>query len=251
MGSVLDVQNRVDAVRRAAYEAIQEADWEAAEGLLRRLIQLNPSAGVDVWDHLGFTLLMQGDYLGCLEVLKPFASHPQRSFWVQHKLGDAYRGLNQLDDAVRSYRLSLQEGSDSPLSFRNLLQVLDRQDPRLALGELKRWRQLATGMPDAAWDGARQAALLVPGPALVQTLQSWGLADGDCRQRLLKAACYGMDIDQVCDLLREAAAQPAGLTAWEQALQERLKRLNLLPLSRSAATNGRGAASRPQPSGGD
>lgn len=250
MGSVLDVQNRVNAVRRAAYAAIQEEDWKAAEGLLRRLIQLNPSVGVDVWDHLGFTLLMQGDYLGCLEVLKPFATHPQRSFWVQHKLGDAFRGLNQLDDAVRCYRLSLQEGSDSPLSFRNLLQVLDRQDPQLALGELQRWRQLATGMPDAAWDGARQAALLVPGSVLVQTLQSWGLADGDCRQRLLKAACYSLDLDQVCHLLQQAAAQPAGLTAWEQALQERLQRFNLWPSPSPAATNGRGAASRSQPNAG-
>ena len=243
---MLGVQNRVDAVSRAAYEAIQEEDWEAAEGLLRRLIQLNPSVGVEVWDHLGFTLLMQGDYLGCLEILKPFASHPQRSFWVQHKLGDAFRGLNKLDDAVRCYRLSLQEGSDSPLSFRNLLQVLDRQDPQLALGELQRWRQLSTGMPDAAWDGARQAALLVPGPALVQTLQSWGLADGDCRQRLLKAACYDLDLDQVCHLLQQAAAQPAGLSAWELSLQERLKRFNLWPPSPPAATNGRGAASRSQ-----
>ena len=246
MGSVLSVQNRIDAVSRAAYAAIQEEDWEAAEGLLRRLIQLNPSVGVDVWDHLGFTLLMQGDYLGCLEVLKPYASHPQRSFWVQHKLGDAYRGLNQLDHAVLCYRRSVQEGSDSPLSFRNLLQVLDRQDPRLALGELQRWRELATAIPDAAWDGARQAALLVPGPALVQMLQRWGLADGDCRQRLLKAACYSLDLDQVCHLLHQAAAQPTGLTVWEQELMERLERFNLWPPPRLAATNAQGVASRSQ-----
>ena len=246
---MLERQNRLNALWGVAYQAIQEADWQAAEGLLRRCVQLNPEAPVDVWDNLGFTLLMQGDYLGCLQILKPYARHPQRSFWVQHKLGDAYRGLNQLEDAVRCYRLCLQEGSDSPLSFRNLLQVLDRQDPQLALDELQRWRQRATGMPAAAWEGARQAALLVPGPALVQALQHWGLADGACRQRLLKAACYRLDLDQVRCLLAQAAAQPTGLTPWEQALQERLERFNLWPVSPPAATNGRGAASRSRQGG--
>jgi len=107
------------------------------------------------------------------------------------------------------------------------LQVLDRQDPQLALEELQRWRQRARGMPDAAWEGARQAALLVPGQALVQALQHWGLADGDCRQRLLKAACYSLDIEMVRRLLQQAAAEPTGLTPWERSLQERLERFNL------------------------
>lgn len=241
---MLERQNRRKSVWSAAYQAIDDADWAAAEGLLRRFIQLSASVTVDVLDTLSFTVLMQGDYLGCLEILQPLANHPQRSFWVQHKLGDAHRGLNQLDAAVRCYRRCLQEGSDSPLSFRNLLQVLDRQDPQLALDELQCWRQRATGVPEVAWDGARQAALLVPGPALVQQLQHWGLADGACRQRLLKAACYGLDLDQVRQLLQQAAAEPSGLTSWERALQARLEGLNLLMPSPAAATSGPGAAAR-------
>ena len=128
-----------------------------------RLLQLVPAASVGVWDTLAYVLLMQGDYRGCMAVLLPWRQDPGRSFWLEHKLGDAHRGLHQLAEAVACYRRSLAEGSDSPLTCRNLLQVLDGQDPDLAVAELQRWTRALQPPSPAAWEGARQAAVLVPG----------------------------------------------------------------------------------------
>lgn len=225
-------QARLDALWASLHEAVADCAWDAAEGLLRRFLQLAPASPLEVWDTLGYVLLMQGDYGGCLAALEPRRADPARSFWLEHKLGDAHRGLNQLELAVSSYRRSLADGSDSPLTCRNLLQVLDGVDPALAQTELRQWQQ--SGSPSsAAWEGARQAAVLVPGLGLAQQLWQVGEADAPCRQRLLEDACYRLDQLGVQSLLM--AASDTGFSPWERALQQRLQGLGLL-----AATNGPG-----------
>ena len=228
-------QARLDALWGSIHKAVTDSAWAEAEGLLRRFVQLVPASPLEVWDTLAYALLMQGDYRGCLALLEPRRGDPARSFWLEHKLGDAHRGLNCAEDAVRCYRRSLADGSDSPLTVRNLLQVLDGLEPQRAVGELQRWG--AEGVPSAgAWEGARQAAALVPGLALAECLWRLGEADAACRQRLLEEACYRLDQGRVLTLLKGARASAAGLSGWESALESRLQWLGL-----AAATSDRGA----------
>lgn len=227
-------QARLDALWGSIHQAITDCAWAEAEGLLRRFVQLVPASPLEVWDTLAYALLMQGDYRGCLALLEPRRVDPARSFWLEHKLGDAHRGLNCGEDAVRCYRRSLVDGSDSPLTCRNLLQVLDGLDPLLATAELRQWQQV--GAPStAAWEGAREAAVLVPGLGLAQQLWQLGEADASCRQRLLEDACYRLDQLGVQTSLAAAQASAAGFSPWERALQQRLVGLGLL-----APTNGPG-----------
>ena len=219
-------QARLDALWASIHQAVNDCAWDAAEGLLRRFLQLVPAASIGVWDTLAYVLLMQGDYHGCMGVLLPRQADSDRSFWLQHKLGDAHRGLNQLPEAVACYRRSLAEGSDSPLTCRNLLQVLDGQDPDLAVAELQQWAQADETPSPAAWEGARQAAVLVPGLALAEGLWHLGQADGSCRKRLLEEACYGLDQPRVQALLADARAR-GGLSSWERALAQHLQGLGL------------------------
>ena len=239
MDAALQRQAQRDRLWQEIHRAISESAWDAAEGLLRRFMQISPHSPVEVWDTLAYALLMQGDYRRCLEVLQPWADHPSRHFWVQHKLGDAQRGLNQLVAAEQHYRQSLMDGSDSPLTIRNLLQVLDGMDPGRAVHEVQQWQTDAAVLPSpAAWEGARQAALLVPGLALAEQLRRCGQADAACRRRLLDDAAYRLDLTRLAALLQEASASATGLSAWEGALQQRLRRLQLWPVT-LAATAGR------------
>jgi len=248
MNLALQRQAQRDGLWQEVHRAVSDSAWEAAEGLLRRFIQLTPRAPVEVWDALAYALLMQGDYRRCLEVLQPWADHPSRNFWVQHKLGDAQRGLNQLDAAEQHYRQSLMDGSDSPLTIRNLLQVLDGLDPGRAVHEVQQWQADAAAPSPAAWEGARQAAVLVPGLALAEQLRRCGQADAACRRRLLDDAAYRLDLTRLAALLQEASATAAGLSAWEGALQERLRHLQLwpvtLPATAGRATSAPGADAR-------
>ena len=233
-------QARLDALWQAVQLTVTDSAWCEAEGLLRRFLQLVPSAPVEVWDTLGYTLLMQGDYQGCLYVLSPWREHPGRSFWLQHKCGDALRGLNQLEEAVVAYRQSLLDGSDSPLTWRNLLQCLDGLAPQRAVAELERWRGPAAVLPAAAWEGAREAALLVPGLGLAAQLWSCGEADPACRRRLVEDALYALDLPRALAVL-----EGGGLSAWERALLERLRGLAISAVpDRRPAANGPGAGAR-------
>ena len=105
-------------------------------------------------------------------------------------------------------------------------------DPARATTELQQWQQAGAPSP-AAWEGAREAAVLVPGLGLAQQLWHVGQADAACRQRLLEDACYRLDEPGVQTLLAAAQASAAGFSLWERALQQRLTGLGLL-----AATNG-------------
>ena len=226
-------QAKLDALWASLHEALGDSAWEEAEGLLRRFVQLVPESPLQVWDALSYVLLMQGDFRSCLASLESHRMDPSRSFWLEHRLGDAYRGLNQLEAAVICYRRSLDDGSDSPLTCRNLLQVLDALDPELAVMEVQSWQQNSQKPLSWAWEGARQAAVLVPGMELAKQLWQAGEADEPCRKRLIEEACYALDLERVLFLLVAAQATDQGLSCWEMALWQRLQGLGL-----AVTTNG-------------
>jgi hypothetical protein len=166
-------------------------------------------------------------------------AHPQRSFWIQHKAGDAQRGLHQPDQAIWHYRQALAEGSTSPLTARNLLQVLHGQEPGLALAELQGWRQPLSGAP---LEGAQAAAALVAGLELVIWLQERGLATPALQRRLLEQKLYGLEQPCSTDLgVVPAAGRLDPDQAWCGALAWRLQQLQLSPAEPEAAA-GPGAA---------
>ena len=212
------MQAKLDSLWGEVQKALHDSAWDEAEGLLRRFIQLCPDSTVDVWDVLAYALLMQGDYSACLMILKPWSRHPSRSYWVNHKLGDAFRGLNQLEEAVRAYQLSLEDGSDSPLTVRNLLQVLDALLPQRAVAQLGAW-QAKGSLEPFVLDGAREAAVLVPSLQLSEALFASGDAHAPCRRRLLEAACYSLDLQTCASLLDASRLSADSLTEWEQRLQ--------------------------------
>ena len=214
-------QVKLDAFWSEIQNALAESSWPEAEGLLRRFVQLMPAAPVEVWDVLAYALLMQGDFPACLAVLKPWSNHATRNFWVNHKMGDALRGLNQLDDAVEAYQLSLADGSNTPLTVRNLLQVLDALAPQRAVSQLAEWHSQGP-LTSFVLEGAREAAVLVPSLDLAEALFLSGEANAPCRRRLLEAACYSFDL-RACSGLLEASRRSAdGLTDWELKLQTML-----------------------------
>ena len=185
-------------------------------------MQLVPNASVDVWDVLAYALLMQGDYSACLAVLKPWSNEATRTFWVNHKLGDAFRGLNQFEEAAVAYKKSLSDGSDTSLTVRNLLQVLDALSPQRAVAQLAEW-QTKGKLELFVLQGAQEAAVLVPGLDLSEALFTFGEINAPCRRRLLEAACYSFDL-KTCERLLEAArVSESGLTDWELKFQATLE----------------------------
>ena len=197
---------------------LETGDWAAAEGwLLQARLQLGPQE-LAVADALAYALLMQGDYQGCALVLKPVLEHPQRSFWIWHKYGDALRGLHQLAPAAEAYRRALVEGSSSAITARNLLQVLHEQAPDLALTELEHWAMpLAPGLAE----GAQQAAGLTAGLELAAWLQHRGLATEVLERRLTEQELYGLRWP-------EWLTAPSGTgSAWLAALAARAVQLGL------------------------
>ena len=215
--------------QRALHD-LKAGDWAAAEGSLLQVRQVLGPADVAVADALAYALLMQGDYGACARVLEPVLTHPQRSFWIAHKYADALRGLHQPEAAARFYRQALAEGSTSPLTARNLLQVLHELDPEQALLELEGWHQ---PLAAAQLEGIQLAAGLVAGLELVVWLQDRGLATPALQRRLLEQRLYGLDLggaqgaDDVASAM-DTAGQDAD-QAWCAALRWRLKRLGLSP----------------------
>ena len=227
MDSAPLTQVKLDALWGEIQKALQDSAWAQAEGLLRRFVQLMPKAPVDVWDVLAYALLMQGDYAACLVVLGPWSRDATRSFWVNHKLGDALRGLNQWDEAVDAYEMSLADGSRESLTVRNLLQVLDAISPQRAEVKLSEWQSKGK-MQNFVLEGAQEAATLVPGLELAEALFALGEAPALCRRRLLEAACYELNWPR-CDALLASSRQCSeGLSLWEQQLEQRLIGFGLL-----------------------
>lgn len=210
-----------------ACSCLQQESFAEAEGLLWRLVQLTPEPPWELRDALGYALLMQGAYALCESVLRPALDAPGRSFWVSHKLADAVRGQARLEEAEALYRRSEEEGSDSPLTARNHLQVLYQLSPEQCVATLEQWRKQAA-TPQPYWSGAQQAALLVPGTELCAWLWRQGRSNAACRRRLLEASCYALDPERCWQIL----ASVADPSRWELALSARLQELGL------AAANG-------------
>ncbi|MDP6309778.1 MAG: hypothetical protein QF727_02255 [Prochlorococcaceae cyanobacterium ETNP14_MAG_4] len=229
-----------DALWNQVQQAITDNAWSEAEGLLWRILQLSPQAPCTIWDTLGYTLLMQGDYKTCEQVLRPWSEAPERTFWLNHKLADALRGQSQHQEAATFYQRSLLEGSTSSLTYRNLLQVLYELNPDTATKQLNHWAN-TVGPNQTAWQGARKAAVLVPGLELAQWLWEQKHDDGDCRRRLLEEHCYTLSANKCWRILQQINKP----TAWEQALSEKLHQWKLIP---TQAAKNAPAADGPQQS---
>jgi tetratricopeptide (TPR) repeat protein len=203
---------------RRAIAALEGGDWPEAEGWLLQARAELGAADLAVADALAYALLMQGDYRGCALALEPVLEHPGRSFWIWHKQGDALRGLHQLPAAAAAYRRALAEGSTSPITARNLLQVLHELGPEQVLAELERWPQpLAT----ALLEGVQQAAALTAGLELAAWLQRQGLATPALERRLTEQVLYGL---RWPDWLGQ---ETEGGSPWVIALQARVQQLGL------------------------
>ncbi len=229
-----------DALWNQVQQAITDNAWSEAEGLLWRILQLSPQVPCTIWDTLGYTLLMQGDYKTCEHVLRPWSESPERTFWLNHKLADALRGQSQHQEAATFYQRSLLEGSTSSLTYRNLLQVLYELNPDTATKQLNHWAN-TVGPNQTAWQGAREAAVLVPGLELAQWLWEQKHDDGECRRRLLEEHCYTLSANKCWRILQQINKP----TAWEQALSEKLHQWKLIP---TQAAKNAPAADGPQQS---
>ena len=195
---------------RLAREAIDASDWLSAEGALRRLDSLVPEQ-TQVLDLLSYALLMQGEFDACETVLRRALAVGSCSFWTPHKLGDALRGQQRMEEAVLAYEQALSWGSDSPLTVRNLLQVLDGQDPGRALTRLEALARdhrdnIHWSSPPAWIAGACEAARTSIGMELADWLHNYGCPDPDIQQLALKAALWQLDLNGALPLARGALA---------------------------------------------
>jgi tetratricopeptide (TPR) repeat protein len=179
-------------------EALQTEQWLVAEGALRRLLELAP-AHPELLDLLSHTLLMQGRYSEAESILLLVLRQGGNNFWTPHKLGDALRGQHRLSEAVDAYEQALNMGSTSPLTPRNLLQVLDQLNAARAIEQLERWHQHAkfcqSAEPEPWQIGACDAALLSAGPELANWLISKGCDNPKIRSIVIREAAASLDIE--------------------------------------------------------
>lgn len=192
--------------------ALAEADWPVAEGALRRLLEGNP-ADPHQLDLLAYVLLMQGRFGACEATLEKVLAAGGRSFWTPHKLGDARRGRQRFEAAAVAYEQALAWGSDSPLTVRNLLEVLVALNPATAL---ERLQQLVAADQPGWQEGACAAAASGLAPQLADWLCEQGVADATvkalvCQQRLAR-----LDLAGTQALLQDLD------TPWAAPLRDRL-----------------------------
>lgn len=117
-------------------ESIEAEQWPVAEGALLRMIDSH-GPHPDLLDLLAYALLMQGRYVRCEHVIRQAIELGTENFWSPHKLGDALRGQQRMNEAAAAYEQALAWGSDSPLTVRNLLEVLHRLNHHQALERLE------------------------------------------------------------------------------------------------------------------
>lgn len=169
-------------------ESLQAQNWPVAEGALRRLLEVNPDH-LELLDLLGYSLLMQARYSESELCLRKALENPSHNFWTPHKLGDALRGLQRMDEAVYFYEQALLKGSDSSLTIRNLLQVLDGLNTESALMRL---HCMATEAKISWEEGAIQAALTSSSSALAKLLCELG-----CMHEAVRAKAYMQAISEL------------------------------------------------------
>ena len=200
-------------------ESFQAEQWQLAEGALRRLLELHP-ANPELLDLLSHTLLMQGRHSEAESVLLMALQQETYNFWTPHKLGDALRGQQRLSEAAEAYEQSLNRGSTSPLTPRNLLQVLDQLDAAKAIEKLEYWHQqteFCQWKDLQPWQiGACDAALLSAGPEIANWLINHGCDHPEIRQIAIREAAAKLNIETSFSLA-------------EDALKERLGKLLQLP----------------------
>jgi tetratricopeptide (TPR) repeat protein len=91
--------------------ADQGRELEEAERLIRRALLLNPGNGA-ITDSLGWVLYQKGDYAQALEYLqRADRVTPGEPVIIMH-VGDAYRKLGQVKEALAAYRRALAAGPE-------------------------------------------------------------------------------------------------------------------------------------------
>jgi tetratricopeptide (TPR) repeat protein len=197
-------------------QALNAGDWLVAEGALRRLLLLGAAAAEQL-DLLAYVLLMQGRYADAEATLEQALAAGSRSFWTPHKLGDARRGQQRLEAAAAAYEQALAWGSDSPLTVRNLLEVLVGLDPQRGL---QRLQQLAAAQQPGWQSGACSAAGSGLAPELAEWLCAVGADDPPVRALVCIRRLCRLDLEGTRSLLRTID------TPWSAPLQQRLERLS-------------------------
>lgn len=178
-------------------ESLQQQNWPVAEGALRRLLEVNPDQ-LELLDLLGYSLLMQARYSESEFCLRKALENPSHNFWTPHKLGDALRGLQRMDEAVYFYEQALLEGSDSYLTIRNLLQVLDGLNTESAMMRL----QCLAIEAKISWEeGAIQAALTSSSSALAKLLCELGSTHEAVRAKAYMQAFSELNLISLKELL--------------------------------------------------
>ena len=191
-----------------ARASLAERDWPLLEGSLLRLLEVAPGRA-DLLDLLGYALLMQGRFAPCRDVLEQALAQGSTSFWTPHKLGDAQRGLQRPAAAVAAYEQALQWGSDSPLTVRNLLEVLHANGAEQALARLE--TLAAAQAPPWAWQqpppwlqGAIAASTRVQGTDLAEWLCSRGCPDPAVRAVVWQEKLHALDLPATLALLEDS-----------------------------------------------
>jgi len=178
-------------------ESLQAQNWPLAEGALRRLLETNPDH-LEILDLLGYSLLMQGCYLESELLLRRALEKSTKNFWTPHKLGDALRGQQRMDEAVKYYEQALDWGSNSVLTVRNLLQVLDGINVDSALKRLN--RLVSEG--NIAWEeGAIEAALASSSPELAVLVCTLGSNNVAVRAKAYTQALSELNLKGLKELL--------------------------------------------------
>ena len=210
-----------------ARAALADCNWPLLEGTLVRLLEAAPGQH-QCLDLLGHALLMQGEYARCRDVLEQALRSGSTSFWTPHKLGDAHRGLQRAAAAIPAYEQALLWGSDSPITVRNLLEVLHGEAAASALARLELFAAEAPppwpwSEPPAWLQGACDAATRVHGCTLAAWLCERGCPDGAVRAVVWQESLHRLDIPATLTLLTGSSG------ALESALAQRLQVLSERP----------------------
>ncbi|QEY31781.1 tetratricopeptide repeat protein [Synechococcus sp. RSCCF101] len=206
--------------RSVILAALEAGDWPVAEGGLRRLLQTAPERP-ELLDLLGYACFMQGRFREAEATLRHALDAGSTSFWTWHKLGDVRRALHDPTGALQGYEAALRQGSDSPLTVRNAMEVLFDRRPAEAIERLQALLATATepGRRAQILSGACQAALRVQGSELIDWLLRQGLADAAVQADAMHHLVLALDLDEALQHL------PSCGPSWARALRERLQGL--------------------------
>ena len=196
--------------------SIEAEHWPVAEGALLRMIDSH-GPHPDLLDLLGYALLMQGQCIRCEAVMRQAIELGTKNFWSPHKLGDALRAQQRLAEAAPAYEQALSWGSDSPLTVRNLLEVLHRLNHRQALERLEAFASSGHSSPadhqqtsHADWSepmpwqlGAIEASRNIASREMAFWLCQHGCPDPGVRRLVWQEALLTLQISTGLDVLAD------------------------------------------------